>query len=63
MIKEHKVVGILINTVVTCGLTIALIQTNWNTTKGDDLSISFVMGILGNAVLAVSYVNNTREDE
>jgi hypothetical protein len=63
MIKEHKVIGILINTVVTCGLTIALIQTNWDTTKNDDLSIAFIIGILGNAALSVSYVNNTREDE
>lgn len=63
MIKAYKAIGILVNTLVMCGLTIALIQTNWNTTKGDDLSIAFILGILGNAALVVSYVNNTLEDE
>jgi uncharacterized membrane protein len=63
MIQTHKVIGILVNTLVMYGLTLALIQTNVDKTNKDFLALGFIMGFVGNAVLVVAYVNNTLEDE
>ena len=63
MIQAHKVIGILVNTLVMCGLTHALIQTNVDKTNEDFLALGFIMGFVGNAALVVAYVNNTLEDE
>lgn len=62
MIQAHKVIGILVNTLVMCGLTLALIQTNWNKASEDSLLYGIIFGIVGNVFLAGSYLSNTLED-
>ena len=63
MIKAYKAIGVLVNTLVMCSLTLALIHTNWNSVRGDALALGVIMVITGNAILAAAYINNTLEDE
>jgi hypothetical protein len=62
MIQTHKVIGILVNTLVMYGLTLALIQTNWSKANSTALELGLFMGFVGNTALVAAYVNNTLED-
>ena len=63
MIKAYKAIGVLVNTLVMCGLTLALIHTNWNSARSSALALGVIMIITGNAILAAAYINNTVEDK
>lgn len=67
MIKSYKVLGILVNTLVTCGLTLALILNNTdkrphNMSEGEAVFLGSFIGFVGNAFLIAINIDNSLED-